>query len=179
MRRDIKRVKASGADAKQSLRDDAAVESALSREMTLTAFGPSLNGVRHMVAQQSGLGVAVQEVERPLCVAHIECSSQRVERRAVPESLVAGLRQHAVHGPQSRREQCVERSRGFLVDAHHQRDANPRAEHVVALIINIGIEALNRSGEVGVDILAQLLCLSRIGLGKGGRLAHQRSQIAC
>ena len=95
-------VESGGAYAEEALGDDAAVEGALGGEVALATLGPRLDGVRHMGAEQSGLAVAVEEVEGAFGVADIEGTAQCIKGGAVPEGLVAGLCEHAVLGPEAR-----------------------------------------------------------------------------
>ena len=101
-RRHGEAVQACGTNAEKAFGDDAGVEGALGRQVSLVALGPCLNGIRHMAAQQACAGVILQEPQGALGVACHEGAAQGIEGGAVPEGLAARLCQHAVLGPQAR-----------------------------------------------------------------------------
>ena len=105
---------------------DAAVKAALGRKMTLGTFGPRLDGVGNMVAQQAHPGIIGQIAGGLLGLARGVDSAQGVERRPVPEGLVARPGQQAVFGPQFRRKERLDGRLLPFVDADGQRNADPR-----------------------------------------------------
>ena len=59
-RSQVESVQPGRTDAEQSLREDAAIQSTLCREMSLTAFRPCLNGVRNMLTQEPPVGIELK-----------------------------------------------------------------------------------------------------------------------
>ena len=96
------RAETGGPDAEQTFGHDACIQAALGAQMALAALGPCLNGIRHVVAQQTGLGVIVHILVGLVRIAGGINAAQGVEGGTVPESLVARLGQQAVLGPQLR-----------------------------------------------------------------------------
>src|SRR4051812_258047 len=98
--------------------------------MTLVALGVSLDGIGHVIAEQTAVRIVGEKIERLLGFSGGEHAAKRVERRAVPEILLAGLGRQTVGGPESRREKCVDGAASAVVDPHRERNADPRAQMV-------------------------------------------------
>ena len=172
-------VQACGTNAEETFGDDAGVEGALGRQVSLVTLGPCLYGIRHMAAEQACAGVILQEPEGALRVARHECAAQGIEGGAVPEGLAAGLCQHAVLGPQAWRIQGVDSAFGAVEDVHGQRNAYPRAQHRVAFVVAVGVKALHLGMEIAVDGAAQLTGLLLVASCHGGRSLQVARQIGC
>ena len=67
--------------------------------MTLTAFGPSLHDVGNVLAKQTEGGELLEVLQSFVGIACGKGAAEAVERGAVPEDLVAALREHPVLCP--------------------------------------------------------------------------------
>ena len=131
--------------------------------MTLTAFGPSLHDIGNVLAKQTEGGKFLEVLQGFVGIACGKGTTEAVERGAVPKDLVAALREHPVLCPKLRREHGFESSFCTVVDAHSQWDAYPGAEHVVAVVVAIGVVAFDGGMEELVDVLAKGCSLLPIG----------------
>ena len=157
--------------------ENAAVEAAFGCEMPLPALGIGLDRVGHVLAKQPAMRIAGEEVEGLGCFARLKDRPQRVERRAVPEDLVARLRRQPVDGPHVGGEKGVDRARFAIEKAHGERHADPGAEPRVAVVVAIGVEALDVAAEVFFDGLGQGVAAAVV-LGGLFRLAQARARLA-
>ena len=142
-------------ESEHAFGDDAAVESALSREVALIALGPRFDGIRHMFAEEPGLRVEPQAFGGLFAEACGINASQGIERGAVPERVASGCGQHSVFGPELRGEQGRHGRLPAFENIRDQRNADPRTQDVVALVIAVGGVPFDRRTEEAFDVFTQ------------------------
>jgi hypothetical protein len=150
-----KGVQSCRAKAEESFYQNAAVKGAFGRKVTLVAFGPCLNGVGNMVAEQSASGVGGEVGEDAVLRSGGERAAHGVKGGAVPEGLTPHFGADAVRRPEMGGEEGIERAHGPIIDSHRQRGAYPGAQGRVAFIVAVGLEAVEVRAEERFDSVAQ------------------------